>query len=116
MGELPRLKGPRGPLSVPVGHDLRASTGVRNEETADMDPKRNKHIRSVEDKDHNRDISSSGKVRILLLYIKIYTYIHIYNMHKHHRLYTHICTSVYLYLILNVETEYFIKILNSLWT
>ena len=100
MGEHPRLKGPRGPLSVAVGHDPRASIGVRNEERALMDPKRNKHIRSAGDKDHDSDISSSGRVRILLLYKKkyIYThiYIHIYNMHKHHRLYIYMYKCVYI--------------------
>ena len=75
MGEHARLKGPRGPLSVDVGHDSRASIGVRNEERAHMDPKRNKHIRSAGDEDHDSDISSSGRVRILLLCIKKYIYI-----------------------------------------
>ena len=48
--------------------------------------------------------------------IYIHTYIYIYIICINITDYTYICTNVCIYLILNVETEYFIKILSSLWT
>lgn len=37
MGEHPQAEEAPGSSGVAIGHDLRASTGVRNEETADTD-------------------------------------------------------------------------------